>query len=110
MMRAITRSSSVMWKRRASRAGRRSYTTAAVTHSWSISTVRDILTPRRVRGVEILDSPDVDPKIVTRSLADVARANALFGGTSSALHAVREALKEVPRDAPLLAVGTRPGD
>jgi 2-polyprenyl-3-methyl-5-hydroxy-6-metoxy-1,4-benzoquinol methylase len=72
--------------------------------------VRDILTPRRVRGVEILDSPDVDPKIVTRSLADVARANALFGGTSSALHEVREALKEVPRDATLLDVGTGLGD
>jgi 2-polyprenyl-3-methyl-5-hydroxy-6-metoxy-1,4-benzoquinol methylase len=72
--------------------------------------VRDILTPRRARGVEILDSPDVDPKIVTRSLADVARANALFGGTSSALHEVRGALQEVPRDATLLDVGTGLGD
>jgi len=72
--------------------------------------MRDILTPRRVRGVEILDSPGVDPKIVTRSLADVARANALFGGTSSALHEVREVLKEVPRDATLLDVGTGLGD
>jgi SAM-dependent methyltransferase len=72
--------------------------------------VRDILTPPRRRGVEILDSPDVDPRIVTRSLADVARANALFGGMSSALDEVREALKEVPRDATLLDVGTGLGD
>ncbi|HEX9083645.1 MAG TPA: methyltransferase domain-containing protein [Gemmatimonadaceae bacterium] len=72
--------------------------------------MRGILTPPRVRGVEILDSPDIDPKLVTRSLADVARANALFGGTSSALDEVREALKEVPRDAMLLDVGTGLGD
>jgi hypothetical protein len=72
--------------------------------------VRDMLTPRRKRGVEILDSPDVDPGIVTRSLTDVARANALFGGISSALGEVREALKEVPHDATLLDVGTGLGD
>jgi ubiquinone/menaquinone biosynthesis C-methylase UbiE len=72
--------------------------------------VRDILTPRRKRGVEILDSPDVDPKLVIRSLADVARANALFGGMSSALDEVKEALTEVPRDASLLDVGTGLGD
>ncbi len=72
--------------------------------------MRDILTPSRKRGVEILDSPDVDPAIVTRSLADVARANALFGGTSSALKEVKEALREVPREATLLDVGTGLGD
>lgn len=70
----------------------------------------DMLTPRRKRGVEILDSPDVDPGIVRRSLADVARANALFGGISSALSEVKEALKEAPRDATLLDVGTGLGD
>ena len=72
--------------------------------------MRDILTPPRRRGAEILDSPDVDPKIVTRSLADVARANALFGGISSALGELREVLKEVPRHATLLDVGTGLGD
>ena len=51
-----------------------------------------MLTPRRKRGVEILDSPDVDPEIVTRSLE------------------VREALKQVPHDATLLDVGTGLGD
>jgi hypothetical protein len=72
--------------------------------------VRNLLTPSRRRGVEILDSPDVDPQLVTRSLADVARANALFGGTSSAMDEVREALREVPREATLLDVGTGLGD
>jgi 2-polyprenyl-3-methyl-5-hydroxy-6-metoxy-1,4-benzoquinol methylase len=72
--------------------------------------VRNILTPPRRRGAEILDSPDIDPKIVTRSLADVARANALFGGISSALDELMGSLREVPRDATLLDVGTGLGD
>jgi SAM-dependent methyltransferase len=69
-----------------------------------------MLTPSRRRGVEILDAPDVDPELVKRSLADVARANALFGGTSSALDELGNALKEVPREATLLDVGTGLGD
>lgn len=72
--------------------------------------MRNILTPQRRRGSEILDSPDVDPKIVTRSLADVARANTLFGGVGSALDELRGSLQEVPREATLLDVGTGLGD
>jgi len=72
--------------------------------------VWNILTPQRRRGAEILDSPDVDPKLVTRSLADVARANVLFGGISSALDELKEGLKVVPRVATLLDVGTGLGD
>jgi len=72
--------------------------------------VRSLLTPARRRGVEILDSPDVDPAIITRSLADVARANALFGGLSSAVDEIRDALGELPNDATLLDVGTGLGD
>jgi len=72
--------------------------------------LRHFLTPPRKRGYEILDLPDVDPKIVTRSLADVARANALFGGISSALDELKDALKQVPREATLLDVGTGLGD
>jgi SAM-dependent methyltransferase len=68
------------------------------------------LTPPRRRGVEILDLPDVDPRVVTRSLADVARANALFGGISSAMKEIEDALEEVPRRATLLDVGTGLGD
>ena len=68
------------------------------------------MTPPRKRGIEILDSPDVDPELVKRSLADVVRANTLFGGASSALDEVREALRKVPRAATLLDVGTGLGD
>jgi SAM-dependent methyltransferase len=72
--------------------------------------VAAILTPPRRRGVEILDLPDIDPEVVTRSLADVARANALFGGVSSALNELKNALRELPRCATLLDVGTGLGD
>jgi SAM-dependent methyltransferase len=72
--------------------------------------VRDILTPRRKRGVEILDLPDVDPKVVTRSLADVARANTLFGGKSSALEELKGTLPHLPPEATMLDVGTGLGD
>ena len=70
----------------------------------------DLLTPPRRIGTEILDSPDVDPVIVTRSLADVARANALFGGISSAIHEIEDALAGVDSKATLLDVGTGLGD
>lgn len=72
--------------------------------------MRNPLTPRRRRGAEILDSPDVDPKLVTRSLADVARANVLFGGINSAMDELKNSLDEVPRKATLLDVGTGLGD
>jgi ubiquinone/menaquinone biosynthesis C-methylase UbiE len=69
-----------------------------------------MLTPPRKRGVEILDSPDVDPQLVTRSLADVARANALFGGVSSALEELMTVLEDSPPITTLLDVGTGLGD
>ncbi|HEX2601208.1 MAG TPA: methyltransferase domain-containing protein [Gemmatimonadaceae bacterium] len=69
-----------------------------------------ILTPPKKRGVEILDDPGVDPEIVTRSLSDVARSNALFGGVSSAMDELKLALKQVPRASTLLDVGTGLGD
>jgi ubiquinone/menaquinone biosynthesis C-methylase UbiE len=69
-----------------------------------------LLTPPRKRGVEILDDPDVDPKLVTRSLSDVVRSNSLFGGLSSAMDELKEALKDAPRSATLLDVGTGLGD
>jgi SAM-dependent methyltransferase len=72
--------------------------------------VPTILTPPRRRGVEILDSPDVDPDVKKRSLADVARANALFGGLSSALTELRATMRSLPRAATLLDVGTGLGD
>ncbi|HWL39295.1 MAG TPA: methyltransferase domain-containing protein [Gemmatimonadaceae bacterium] len=72
--------------------------------------MRSLLTPPRSLEKEILDAPDVDPRVVTRSLADVARSNALFGGLSSAIEEFREALSELPRCASLLDVGTGLGD
>ena len=51
-----------------------------------------LLTPRRRRGREYLDEPGVDARVVRRSLADVARANALFGGTRAVLVELRIAL------------------
>ena len=69
-----------------------------------------ILVPPRRRGVEILDLPDLDPNLVKRSLADVVRCNALFGGLSAALAEITETLKDLPRCATLLDVGTGLGD
>jgi len=63
-----------------------------------------------MRGLEILDDPNVDPELITRSLADVARSNSLFGGLSSAIDELKEALHELPREATLLDVGTGLGD
>jgi SAM-dependent methyltransferase len=65
-----------------------------------------ILTPPRKRGYEILDGPDVDPAVIARSLADVARANTLFGGLSAAIDELRESFDSLPRRATLLDVGT----
>jgi SAM-dependent methyltransferase len=72
--------------------------------------LRSILTPPRSRESELLDAPDIDPQLITRSLADVARSNALFGGLSAAIDEFRDALKELPRRASLLDVGTGLGD
>jgi SAM-dependent methyltransferase len=69
-----------------------------------------MLTPSRRRGVEIIDDPDIDAWLVTRSLADVARANTLFGGRRAVL---RELATLLPRLGPaptLLDVGTGLGD
>lgn len=72
--------------------------------------MRNPLTPPRRRGFEILDSPGVDPGIVTRSMADVAKANWLFGGISSAVDELMGCLESLPRDATLLDIGTGLGD
>jgi ubiquinone/menaquinone biosynthesis C-methylase UbiE len=69
-----------------------------------------LFTPARRWRAEILDSPDVDPAIVTRSLGDVRRANALFGGLSSAIREIEDALDVVHSRATLLDVGTGLGD
>ena len=69
-----------------------------------------LLTPRRRRGIELLDAPDVDPRVVTRSLDDVARSNTLFGGSRAVLAELASLLPELPACATLLDVGTGVGD
>jgi ubiquinone/menaquinone biosynthesis C-methylase UbiE len=72
--------------------------------------VLSFLTPPKIQDKEILDDPHVDPYLVTRSLADVARANFVFGGLRSAIKELTNALGQVPREATLLDVGTGLGD
>lgn len=69
-----------------------------------------LITPPRRRGFEYLDAPNVDPRLVRRSLADVALANALFGGTRAVLRALEEILPELTATATLLDVGSGVGD
>jgi SAM-dependent methyltransferase len=68
------------------------------------------LTPARRRGVEILDDPATPRDVRERSMADIARSNALFGGTTSAMHALRHIIPRLQREAVLLDVGTGLGD
>jgi SAM-dependent methyltransferase len=69
------------------------------------------VTPARRRGAEILDDPATDARVVRRSLADVARANALFGGRRAVCRELATALA-ASNGAPLtlLDVGTGLGD
>ncbi|HUQ84264.1 MAG TPA: methyltransferase domain-containing protein [Gemmatimonadaceae bacterium] len=69
-----------------------------------------LITPPRRRGFEYLDAPGVDPKLVRRSLADVALANALFGGTRAVLLEIGGVLPELEPSATLLDVGAGVGD
>lgn len=65
-----------------------------------------MLTPRRRRGVEILDDPSVDPAIRQRSIADVVRSNRLLGGLRAAAATFDEVLPALPDGATVLDVGT----
>ena len=67
-------------------------------------------TPARRRGVEILDDPRTPPDVRARSMEDIGRANALFGGKRAATRALRGVLAALPREAVLLDVGTGLGD
>lgn len=69
-----------------------------------------LITPPRRRGVEYLDAPGVDPRLVRRSLADVALANALFGGTRAVLLELNDILPELSATSTLLDVGSGVGD
>ena len=69
-----------------------------------------LITPPKRRGMEYLDAPNVDPRLVRRSLADVALANALFGGTRAVLLELGDVLPELSTSATLLDVGSGVGD
>ena len=84
-------------------------TIGAVTRESGVS-VPALLVPPRIRGEEILDRGNVDPSVITRSIGDVARANALFGGVSAVLAEIESAAPSLPRSASMLDIGTGTGD
>jgi ubiquinone/menaquinone biosynthesis C-methylase UbiE len=69
-----------------------------------------LITPPRRRGVEYLDEPGIDPRILRRSLADVALANSLFSGTRCVLLELSALLPQLAPSATLLDVGSGLGD
>ena len=70
-----------------------------------------LLTPTRKRGHEILDDPDIDDALRARSLADVARSNAMFGGWQAVRAELALVLNgSMARNVSLLDVGTGIGD
>jgi SAM-dependent methyltransferase len=66
--------------------------------------------PARRRGAEQIDDPAIDPAVIVRSLGDVARSNALFGGRRAVLAALAPALAPAGGALTLLDVGTGMGD
>jgi SAM-dependent methyltransferase len=72
--------------------------------------VTSLLTPARRRGVEFLDEPGVTADLMTRSMKDVARANAVFGGRRAALAELRTVFEHMSGRCELLDVGTGLGD
>jgi SAM-dependent methyltransferase len=72
--------------------------------------VKDLLSPARRRGVEILDDPQVDAELMRRSMKDVERANVLFGGRRAAIAELQPVFATLTGEATLLDVGTGRGD
>ncbi|HJU89874.1 MAG TPA: methyltransferase domain-containing protein [Gemmatimonadaceae bacterium] len=76
--------------------------------------MNSLLTPRRRRGIEYLDDPKVDARVMRRSLRDVTVANRLFGGTRAVVAELESELRELRASgvcsATLLDVGTGLGD
>lgn len=68
-----------------------------------------MLTPRRRRGVEILDDATVDAAVRERSLTDVTRSNRWLGGLRAAMAEIRAVVRQ-KGCATLLDVGTGLGD
>ena len=68
------------------------------------------LAPKRHRGVEYLDSPDVDPDVRRRSHRDIDLSNLLLGGSRALSTALLETIRELPPEATVLDVGSGSGD
>jgi SAM-dependent methyltransferase len=64
-----------------------------------------VLTPRRRRGIELLDDPTIDPAIREKSIGDVTRSNRWLGGLRAASIEARAVLRGRER-ATILDVGT----
>jgi SAM-dependent methyltransferase len=69
-----------------------------------------LLTPRRRRGVEVLDDPSTPDDVRERAMSDVARSNRWFGGTRSMRLGFQEVARDLGSPALLLDVGTGTGD
>jgi SAM-dependent methyltransferase len=67
------------------------------------------LAPRRRRGIEYLDSPDIDPAVRERSHRDIDLSSALFGGSRALKQALAESMGDLTVDATLLDVGSGSG-
>lgn len=61
-------------------------------------------------GHEVLDEPGVPASLVARSHTDIARANALFGGTRAVVARVRELAPRLPAAPLIVDVGAGSGD
>jgi SAM-dependent methyltransferase len=62
-------------------------------------------------GTELLDDPAADPAAVRRSLANIARANRLFGGAHALTYGFEQIVADLGRrDFTVLDLGTGAGD
>ena len=69
-----------------------------------------LFTPARRMGHEVLDEPGVSSELVARSHTDIARANALFGGTRAVIARVRAIADRLPESPLIVDVGAGSGD
>lgn len=77
--------------------------------SWGES-LETRLAPKRHRGIEYLDSPDVDPEVRRRSHRDIDLSNLLLGGSRALASALSETIPGLPSEATVLDVGSGSGD
>jgi len=68
------------------------------------------LTPRRHRGVEVLDDPAVPDAVRDASMRDLEKSNRLFGGTRAVRRAFAALVPSLPPALTLLDVGTGRAD